>query len=132
MDCAIVPPSEPQGHVMGRYRRILIATRFLFLLAIPAAAPASTFDGAWSVRIASSSSACGNGATASIDISHGRVASNDGMMTASGRVAQGGTISVTLVSGMKRAVGFGHLTGTSGSGTWRGALCHGSWKASKL
>ena len=77
---------------MGRSRRILIATRFLFLLAIPAATPAAaaTFDGAWSVRIASSSSACGNGATASIDISNGRVASNDAMMTASGRVAEGG------------------------------------------
>jgi hypothetical protein len=119
---------------MGRSRKILVATRFLFLLAIPAATPAAaaTFDGAWSVRIASSSSACGNGATASIDISHGRVASNDAMMTASGRVAEGGTISVRLVSGMKRAVGFGHLTGASGSGTWRGALCHGTWKARRI
>jgi hypothetical protein len=43
------------------------------------------------------------------------------MVTASGRVAEAGAISVALISGMKRATGYGHLTSTSGSGTWRGA-----------
>jgi len=53
-------------------------------------------------------------------------------VTASGRVADAGNISVTLISGMKRAKGFGHLTSTSGSGTWRGALCSGTWTAQRI
>jgi hypothetical protein len=39
---------------------------------------------------------------------------------------------VTLTSGIKRAVGSGHLTATSGSGTWRGALCSGTWTAQRI
>jgi len=54
------------------------------------------------------------------------------MVAASGRVADAGNISVTLTSGIKRATGFGHLSGTSGSGTWRGALCSGTWVAQRI
>ena len=53
-------------------------------------------------------------------------------MSASGRVANVGNISVTLTSGMKRAVGSGRLTATSGSGTWRGAMCSGTWTAQRI
>src|SRR5204862_2722896 len=45
------------------------------LLAMPATA-STTFDGQWSVQIASSGSACTNGASVSIGISNGQVASN--------------------------------------------------------
>ena len=48
------------------------------------------------------------------------------------RVAEAGSISVTLSSGMKRAVGYGRLTATSGSGTWRGAMCSGTWTAQRI
>jgi hypothetical protein len=61
-----------------------------------------------------------------------QVASGNAMVTASGRVADAGAISVTLISGMKRAVGSGHLTATSGSGTRRGALCSGTWTAHRI
>jgi hypothetical protein len=54
------------------------------------------------------------------------------MMEASGRVADAGSISVILASGIKRATGFGHLAGTSGSGTWRGPLCSGTWTAQRI
>lgn len=119
---------------MGHVRTAMIATRILFLLGISVATPAAaaTFDGAWNVQIAASNGACPSGATVSIGINNGQVASNNPMMTASGRVADAGNISVTLASGMKRAVGFGHLTGTSGSGTWRGALCSGTWTAQRI
>jgi hypothetical protein len=53
-------------------------------------------------------------------------------MKATGRVADAGGISVTLTSGIKRAVGSGHLSATSGSGTWRGALCSGTWTAQRI
>jgi hypothetical protein len=61
-----------------------------------------------------------------------RVASTDAMMKASGNVAEAGSISVTLASGIKRAIGFGHLAGTSGSGTWHGPLCSGTWTAQRI
>jgi hypothetical protein len=53
-------------------------------------------------------------------------------VTASGRVAGAGVIQVTLASGMKRAVGSNRLSGTSGSGTWRAALCSGTWTAQRI
>jgi hypothetical protein len=117
---------------MTNFRKVVIATRIALLCVLPFATPAAaaSFDGSWNVSIASSNSECGNGATLSIGISNGKV-SGDGMMSASGRVADAGSISVTLASGIKRATGFGHLSATSGSGTWRGALCSGTWTATR-
>jgi len=119
---------------MGHFRKLIVASRLAFLVAMPFTTPAAaaSFDGAWSVRIASSRSECGNGATVAIGISNGQVASSDAMVHASGRVAEAGSISVTLVSGIKRATGFGHLSGASGSGTWHGALCSGTWTATRI
>jgi len=119
---------------MPSLRKTIIATRILLLAGAPVTTPAAaaSFDGAWNVQIASTSSTCGDGAKVSIGINNGQIASNDGMMTASGHVAEVGSIRVTLISGMKRAVGSGHLTGTSGSGTWRGAFCSGTWSARRI
>jgi hypothetical protein len=119
---------------MGHIRKTIIASRILLLAALSAATPAAaaTFDGEWNVQIASKNEACGSGTTVSIGINHGQVASTSAMVNASGRVAEAGTISVTLASGVKRAVGSGHLAGTSGSGTWRGALCSGTWTAQRI
>jgi hypothetical protein len=119
---------------MTQFHKLKIAAGILALLAIPFATPAAAagFDGEWNVQIASSNSACGNGANVAIDISNGQVASANSAVSASGRVANAGNISVTLVSGIKRAVGSGHLTGTSGSGTWRGPMCSGTWTAQRI
>jgi hypothetical protein len=117
---------------MGQIRKTFIATTVALLAAtsFATAASATTFDGEWSVHIASSTSTCGNGQTVSIGINNGQVSSS--MVQASGHVAEAGSISVTLVSGVKRATGFGRLSGTSGSGTWRGTLCSGTWTASRI
>jgi hypothetical protein len=119
---------------MGYVRNAFIAAHIVLALTLPLAqsAAAATFDGEWNVRIASPKAECGNGATLSIGISNGHVASNSAAMQASGRVADGGTISVSLMSGIKRAVGFGHLSGSSGSGTWHGMACSGTWTAEKI
>jgi hypothetical protein len=119
---------------MTSLRKTVLATRILLLAgaAVTTPAAAASFDGAWNVQIASTNSACSNGASVSIGISNGQVASNNAMMTASGRVADAGNIHVTLISGMKRAIGSGHLTTSSGSGTWRGALCSGTWTAQRI
>ena len=119
---------------MHYFRKPAIATRLLLLVATSIATPAAaaTFDGAWNVEIASSNSACPNGTSVSIGINNGQVASNNAMVTASGRVAEAGSINVTLTSGIKRAIGSGHLSATSGSGTWRGAMCSGTWTAQRI
>ena len=110
----------------------LIAASLIAALGFATPSAAATFDGAWNVQITSSNAACSNGASVSIGISNGQVASNSATVTASGRVAEAGAIHVTLASGMKRAVGSGVLTSTSGSGTWRAALCSGTWTAQRI
>jgi hypothetical protein len=119
---------------MGRFNQPLIATLIAFALASPlptqAAAASASFDGTWSVHIASSSSECGDGQTVSIGINNGQVSSS--MVNASGIVAEAGNISVILASGIRKATGFGRLSGSSGSGTWRGPLCSGTWTASRI
>jgi hypothetical protein len=116
---------------MNGFRKALFVT--IIVIALPAAqASASTFDGAWNVRISSSSETCGNGSTVAIGINNGQIASSSAMVTASGRVADAGSINVTLSTGIKRAVGFGRLSGTSGSGTWRGSMCTGTWTAERM
>ncbi len=126
--------SNKEGDVMGQFRKSVVAFRILLLVGLPTATPAAaaTFDGEWNVQISSTSSACGSGATVSIGINNGQVASTNAMVKASGRVAEAGNIAVTLVSGIKRATGFGHLSATSGSGTWRGVLCSGTWTAQRI
>jgi hypothetical protein len=54
------------------------------------------------------------------------------MVSASGRVADASIISATLASGIKRAVGYGRLSDTSGSGTWRAAIYSGTWTAQRI
>ena len=119
---------------MGHIRKAALAASILFLtgVAVTAPAAAATFDGAWNVQIASANGACPSGTSVSIGINNGQVASNNAMVMASGRVAEAGSISVTLISGVKRATGYGHLSATSGSGTWRGALCSGTWTAQRI
>jgi hypothetical protein len=128
------PAPQQTGHAMGRFRKTMLAGRILLLVGLSTATPAAaaTFDGAWSVQIVSSNGGCPSGASVSIGIHDGQVAADNGTYTASGHVAEAGTISVTLISGMKRAVGFGRLAGTSGSGTWRGAICSGTWTAQRI
>jgi hypothetical protein len=125
---------ETWENVMPSLRQTVIAGHILLLTGASIATPAAaaSFDGAWNVQIASTSSACGDGASASIGINNGQVGSNDASVSASGHVAEAGSIRVTLISGIKRAVGSGHLTATSGSGTWRGAMCSGTWTAQRI
>lgn len=118
---------------MNGFRKGLFAV--IVAIAFPltqAGVATSTFDGTWNVRISSSSETCGNGATVAIGINNGQIASSSAAVSASGRVADAGSINVTLSTGIKRAVGFGRLSGTSGSGTWRGALCTGTWTAERM
>lgn len=113
-------------------KSLIAASLFAVALSFATPSAASTFDGDWNVQIVSSNSACPSGASVSLEINKGQVASNSTAVTASGRVADAGNINVTLASGVKRAVGTGRLSGTSGSGTWRAALCSGTWTAQRV
>ena len=63
---------------MGHFRKSTLAIRVLLFAAMASATPAAaaSFDGEWSVQIASSSTACTNGAAVSLGISNGQIASN--------------------------------------------------------
>ena len=119
---------------MNYFSKTTIAARILLLVGASIATPAAaaSFDGQWNVQIASSNAACPSGASVAIGINNGKVESSSAMMSASGHVADAGSINVTLTSGIKRAIGSGHLTATSGSGTWHGAMCSGTWTAQRI
>lgn len=86
-----------KGNIMNCFCKTTIATRILMLVGASIATPAAaaSFDGQWSVQIASTSAACPSGASVSIGISNGQVASTNTIATASGRVADAGSINVT-------------------------------------
>ena len=96
---------------------------------VPAAA---SFDGSWTVSIVTTKGVCDPGMALPIQISDGRVASAISQVGVSGRVAQGGSITVTVIQGIKRAFGIGKLADASGSGTWRGGPCSGTWTATRI
>ena len=96
-------------------------------------APASaSFDGNWTVSIITTRGVCEAGMALPIQISDGRVASGASEVGVTGRVAQSGGITVTVVQGIKRAFGIGKLAEASGSGTWRGGPCSGTWTATRI
>jgi len=74
---------------------------------------------------------CLSGASFTIAIEKRQLASAGGTFDASGLVGDGGNISVTMSSGLKRASSLGQLSGASGLDTWQAALCSGSWTASR-
>jgi hypothetical protein len=93
---------------------------------------AASFDGAWTVSIITTKGECDQGMALPIKISSGRVASTVSEVGVVGRVAEHGGITVTVIQGIKRAFGIGKLADASGSGTWRGGPCSGTWTASKI
>jgi hypothetical protein len=110
------------------FSRVLLAAA---IISVTPALASTGYDGHWSVQISSTRPNCPSGQNFTIAIDKGQVASAGGTFNASGRVGDGGNISVTLSSGLKRATGLGHLATASGSGTWHGELCSGTWTASR-
>lgn len=93
---------------------------------------AASFDGTWTVSIITTKGECDQGMALPIKISAGRIASSVSEVGVTGRVAEHGGITVTVIQGIKRAFGIGKLAEASGSGTWRGGPCSGTWTASKI
>ena len=116
------------------FNKLISCGRVALAAAIISVSPAlasTGYDGHWNVQISSTRANCPSGQSFTIAIDKGQVASAGGVFNASGQVGDGGNISVTLSSGLKRATGLGRLSTASGSGTWHGDLCSGTWTASR-
>jgi hypothetical protein len=104
--------------------------------AAPAVAGTATYDGKWSVVIATTGGACDPTFRYPVAISNGMVGNaGDNAATVEGRVARSGRISVTVRSGDQWAAGSGRLGLTRGGGVWRGqgtsGPCEGTWVAER-
>jgi hypothetical protein len=97
------------------------------------AAAHTAYDGRWSLSIVTQRGACDT-YNFPVQIENGRV-TFPGLVKASGRVAAGGVVRVTVAAGDKSASGSGKLTLGSGSGRWSGhsgeARCSGTWTAQR-
>jgi hypothetical protein len=99
--------------------------------ALPAASSPS-YDGLWSVVIITQSGTCDRAYRYPIRISNGSVV-NEGSSpaTISGKVANNGSVTVTVSAGSRSAHGSGRLSGQIGTGSWRGGDCAGTWEAER-
>jgi hypothetical protein len=93
------------------------------------------YDGRWSVLIITDRGNCDRGYRYSIDIRDGIVHYDGDVVDMSGRVANNGTVRVTVSRGSQRADGHGRMGRTFGTGVWRGLgtgeSCSGRWEAER-
>ena len=101
---------------MSNFHKSASVASLLAALATATPSAAATFDGDWNVQITSSNAACSSGASVSIEINNGQVASNSTAVTASGRVADAGAIRVTLVERHEARSRLRHADGHIGIG----------------
>jgi hypothetical protein len=98
------------------------------------AAPVGSFDGTWSVSVATTAGPCDSSFRFPIQIAGGRVFSRD-IGGVSGRVNARGAVQVSIQQADRAAVGAGRLSGNSGAGRWNGrsasGRCTGVWQATR-
>jgi len=121
-------------------RRVMNSVIFSALLAgaavggPPPAAFAAVRDGNWSVLIITEKGACDRDYRYEVKVANGRVSyRGDAGIDLAGSVAPDGAIKVSIKLGDKGASGTGHLSGSTGTGVWRGVgsngSCAGRWEA---
>jgi hypothetical protein len=97
---------------------------------------ASGFDGSWSVSVQSSFGKCEASAHYALRVENGRIRHDGGDAVVSGSVDGRGNIRVSILQNGHGASGSGHLSGSTGVGTWRGhrsaIVCGGRWEAQRL
>ena len=90
------------------------------------------YDGVWSVLIHTEKGDCDPGYRYPVRISNGTLAdAGSAGISISGKVVNGGAITVTVSAAGKSAIGSGRLAGNSGGGSWVGGSCSGSWTAER-
>ena len=118
------------GKLVGvsAFGALVAATAFVS----PASSAAPRFDGLWSVSIVTEKGDCDPGYRYPVRIANGQlVNAGDTAFTISGKVAQTGSVIVTVAAAGKSATGIGQLAGDAGGGHWTGGACSGSWTAER-
>jgi hypothetical protein len=110
-----------------------VALSFVALAGIVTPAnSAANYDGLWSVVIVTEKGTCDRAYRYPIRIAHGALL-NEGSSpaTITGKVATNGAVSVSVTAGSKSASGSGRLSGSIGTGHWKGGDCSGTWEAER-
>jgi hypothetical protein len=103
---------------------------------ISTATARTIYDGQWSVLIVTQQGTCDRAYRYGVQIVDGNVLyDGGGPISLSGRVAQNGTVRVSVSAGGSRADGAGRLSRNVGSGNWQGRsgseACSGYWQAER-
>ena len=124
-------------HVMTR---ALLATLLLGSAgaAMQRSAHAAGYDGTWSVLIVTETGTCDRGYRYNVNVSNGQVRyqGDAAAVNLTGTVTPAGLVKVSIKVGDQGADGTGHLSASTGAGTWRGAGasgtgCAGHWEAER-
>src|SRR5215475_3069617 len=118
-------------------RAVTLATLFaVTMFAAGTSALAASFDGPWSVLVVTRSGPCDQAYRYGVTIARGVVYyAGGGPVSLTGRVSPSGAVTVRVSSGPQYALGSGHLSRSSGRGSWRGqgpsGACSGVWSATR-
>jgi len=117
-----------------RLAGIVLTLAFASLISEPALA--APHDGRWSVLVITEKGGCDQAYRYDVAVDDGKVSyAGREQVQFSGTVASGGAVKVTIRLGEQGATGVGKLSGSSGSGTWKGTgnngACAGRWEAEK-
>jgi hypothetical protein len=120
---------------MCPFPRLCIAVVLGWLLATPAFAQTTKFDGTWSVEVVTQQGACDRAYRYSVVIQNG-LARYGGpeKFDVRGQVRPNGSVSADISRGQDKANVTGRLSGKFGTGTWRsvgGRVCSGQWNAER-
>lgn len=92
----------------------------------------ANFDGTWSVVIVTEKGDCDRAYRYPISITNGSLANaGSASFDISGKVAPDGAITVRVSRGDRNATGMGRLSADSGTGSWKGGSCTGTWAAER-
>jgi hypothetical protein len=124
---------------MIKSRRMLVVSLLAALgIVAGASAPASArtaYDGVWSVVVAAEAGTCSGAYRYPVAIVNGYVRHanpHDQSFNISGRVGEGGRVSVLVSRGDQRAYGVGRLSRAAGGGSWQSPNgCAGHWQAAR-
>jgi hypothetical protein len=120
----------------SRLRAGLLVSALALAGAAGSAFASSPYDGNWSVIITTRAGACDPTSRYRLQITNGVVVNgNSNDIDVSGKVSRDGNVSVSVHSGDAGATAIGHLSGDTGSGTWKGhgsnGECEGTWVAER-
>ncbi|CAN5555827.1 hypothetical protein BH11PSE4_BH11PSE4_01700 [soil metagenome] len=128
---------KPDAKALTTLKWLFAAAGVAAAIALAGAAhAAASHDGNWKVTIITQAGNCDPAYSYPVKVSGGVVSySGDGSFEISGKVADAGTVSVSIARGDQHANATGKLTGDAGSGQWSGKSastnCSGRWEATR-